>query len=42
MEKKSIFNYISEENNAKISSCTSENENYKCSNILSNIEKVNA
>ena len=40
MEKKSFYNYISEENNAKISFCTSENKNYKCSNILSNIEKV--
>ena len=40
MEKKSIFNYISEENNTKISFCTSENENYECPNILSNIEKV--
>ena len=40
MEKKSIFNYISEENNAKISFCTSVNENYESSNILSSIENV--
>ena len=40
MEKSEIFNYISSENNAKISFFTSENVNYKCVNILSNIEKV--
>ena len=40
MEEKEIFNYISEENNAKINYYTSENENYICNNILSNIDKV--
>ena len=40
MEDKNFFNYISKENNAKISFCTSENGAYKCSNILSSIEKV--
>ena len=35
-----MFNYISEENNAKILSCSSEKENCKISNILSSIEKV--
>lgn len=40
MKKSEIFNYISSENNAKISFFTSENVNYKCVNILSNIEKV--
>ena len=40
MEKNEIFNYISTENNAKILFCTSENENCKCINILSNKEKV--
>ena len=40
MEAKTFFNYISEENNAKISFCTSEYGVYKCSNILSTNEKV--
>ena len=40
MEAKTFFNYISEENNAKISFCTSEYGAYKCSNILSSKEKV--
>ena len=40
MEAKNFFNYISEENNAKISFCTSEYGDYKCSNILSSNEKV--
>ena len=40
MEAKNIFNFISEENNAKIFYCTNENEKYKSSNILSNVEKV--
>ena len=40
MEAKTFFNYISEENNAKISFCTSEYGAYKCSNILSSNEKV--
>ena len=40
METDEIKNYISEDNNAKISFCTSENLNYKSSNILSDIEKV--
>ena len=40
MEKTDIINYISEENNAKISFCSSENEKYVSSNLLSNIEKV--
>ena len=40
METKTFFNYISEENNAKISFCTSEYGAYKCSNILSSTEKV--
>jgi hypothetical protein len=40
MEKINIFNYISEENNAKISFCSSEHEKYKSSNLLSSIEKV--
>ena len=40
MENEEIINYISEENNAKINFCTSENNNFKISYILSNIEKV--
>ena len=40
MSKEKIKNFISEENNEKISFCTSENNNYVSSNILSDIEKV--
>ena len=40
MSKEKIKNFISEENNAKISYCTSENNGYVSSNILSDIEKV--
>ena len=40
MESNGIKNYISEENNAKISFCSSENNNFKSANILSDIEKV--
>ena len=40
MESIQILNYISEENNAKILSCSSEKENFIISNVLSNIEKV--
>lgn len=40
MEENKFFNYISAENNAKILSCTSEKENFKCSNILTSIDKV--
>ena len=40
MANEEIINYISEENNAKISFCSSENNNFKSSNILSDIEKV--
>ena len=40
MEKKEIINYISTENNPKIEFCSSEKENCKCINILSDIEKV--
>ena len=40
MSKEKIKNFISEENNAKISFCTSENNSYVSSNILSDIEKV--
>lgn len=40
MKSNEIKNYISEENNAKIVFCTSENNSYKSSNILSDIEKV--
>ena len=40
MEIKKAQNYISERNNAKISFCTSENNNYKISDILSDVEKV--
>ena len=40
MENEEIKNYISEENNAKIVFCTSENKNFKISNILSDEEKV--
>jgi sugar phosphate isomerase/epimerase len=42
-EVKRIFKDLAkcaEDNNAKISFCTSENLNYKSSNILSDIEKV--
>ena len=39
MEKKEIINYISTENNAKVDFCSSEKENGKCVNILSE-EKV--
>ena len=42
MKKKEIFNYLSSENNVKISFCTSEKKNYKCINILSNKEEVRA
>lgn len=38
-EKKEIINYISTENNAKVDFCSSEKENGKCVNILSE-EKV--
>ena len=38
-EKKEIVNYISTENNAKVDFCSSEKENGKCVNILSE-EKV--
>ena len=37
-ENNEIINYISSENNAKISFCTSENINYKSSNILTSEE----
>ena len=40
MDDEEIKNYISDDNNAKINFCTSENNNFKISNILSNIEKV--
>ncbi len=40
MEKKEIINYISTENNAKVDYCSSENEKWKCVNILSDKEKV--
>ena len=40
MSKEKIKNFISEENYAKISFCTSENNSYVSSNILSDIEKV--
>ena len=40
MENDEIKNYILEENNAKIIFCTSENNNFKIANILSDIEKV--
>ena len=46
MEENSIFNYISEENNAKIyydKDCDiDENEQLKRSNILSNIDDVSS
>ena len=38
-EKKELINYISTENNAKVDFCSSEKENGKCVNILSE-EKV--
>jgi len=41
MEIKKIFNYISDENNAKIYSSDNEDEKSKVKNILSNIDKVN-
>ena len=40
METDEIKNYISEDNNAKIIFCTSENNSYISSNILTDEEKV--
>ena len=40
MSSKRIKNYISLDNNAKIIFCTSENNSYISSNILSDEEKV--
>ena len=40
MSKEKIKNFISKENNEKISFFTSENNSYVSSNILSDIEKV--